>query len=245
MRFLLITLVFVSLFGLSQDNRPWFVFTSFRGNGEDGLHLALSRDGYTWKATNQDRSYLKPTVGKGQLMRDPSLAQGSDGVFHMVWTTGWWDQTIGYASSKNLIDWSEQQAIPVMTHEPTARNAWAPELFYDDVGKQWLIFWATTIPGRFPGADQPGSNEKNHRIYYTTTKDFKTFAATKLFFDPGFNVIDAIILKDSGKYYLIFKDEREKPVKKNLRLAVATAPKVPIRRYRSHSLATGLRVLQQ
>jgi beta-xylosidase len=229
MKLLLLTmaLVFVCSFGVSQDNRPWFVFTSFRGNGEDGLHLAVSRDGYDWKTTKQDGSYLKPAVGKGQLMRDPSLAQGPDGIFHLVWTTGWWDQTIGYANSKNLIEWSAQQAIPVMTHEPTARNAWAPELFYDDVGKQWLIFWATTIPGRFPGADQPGNNEKNHRIYYTTTKDFKTFTATKLFFDPGFNVIDAIILKESGKYCLIFKDEREHPIKKNLRLAVSTRASGP------------------
>jgi beta-galactosidase len=83
-------------------------------------------------------------------MRDPSLAIGPDGVFRMVWTTGWWDQTIGYASSKNLIDWSAQKAIPVMSHEPTAKNAWAPELYYDDVKREWIILWASTIPGRFP-----------------------------------------------------------------------------------------------
>ena len=210
-----------------QYDRPGYVFTSFRGNGEDGLHLALSRDGYTWKTTRDDKSYLKPIAGNGRLMRDPSLAQGPDGTFHMVWTTGWWDQTIGYASSKNLIDWSAQQAIPVMAHEPTARNAWAPELYHDDIRQQWLIFWATTIPGRFPNAEQTGSSEKNHRIYYITTKDFKTFTQTKLFFDPGFNVIDAIILKERGKYYLIFKDERETPVKKNLRLAVSERAEGP------------------
>ena len=67
-----------------------------------------------------------------------------------------------------------------MAHEPTARNAWAPELFYDEAKKQWLIFWATTIPGKFPETDSTGNNGLNHRIYYVTTKDFQTFSATKL-----------------------------------------------------------------
>lgn len=206
---------------------PVYLFTSFRSNGEDGLHYAISREGRTWKAAGQDRSWLKPTVGNGKLMRDPSLARGPDGVFRLVWTTGWWDQTIGYASSKNLVDWGTQKAIPVMAHEPTARNAWAPELFYDDVNREWLILWASTIPGRFAGASGQGANEKNHRIYAVTTKDFEKFSATRLFFDPGFNVIDATIIRDSGKYYLIFKDEREEPVKKNLRIAVASAAQGP------------------
>jgi len=148
-------------------------------------------------------------------------------VFRLVWTTGWWDQTIGYASSTNLVDWGTQKAIPVMAHEPAARNAWAPEIFYDDVNREWLILWASTIPGKFPGGSGQGANEKNHRIYAVTTKDFEKFSATRLFFDPGFNVIDATIIRDGGKYYLIFKDEREEPVKKNLRIAVASTVQGP------------------
>ena len=206
---------------ISDDRRPYYLFTSFRGNGDDGLHLAISRDGYEWKALNQDRSYLESKVGKGRLMRDPCIVRGPDGMFQMVWTTGWWDQTIGYAGSSDLIHWSEPRAIPVMAHEPTARNCWAPELFYDEPKSRWLIFWATTIPGRFPETDRTSEDGKNHRIYYATTKDFKSFSQAELFFDPGFNVIDATILKSGGKYYMVFKDERVNPLKKNLRIAVA------------------------
>lgn len=180
--------------------------------------MASSHDGYHWTALSRDRSFLTPQVGS-KLMRDPSLVQGPDGIFHMVWTAGWGDRVIGYASSRDLIHWSPQQAIPVMMHEPTARNAWAPELFYDDQQKQFLIFWATTIPGRFPKTEGTGDNGWNHRIYATTTQDFKTFAPTRLFFDAGFNVIDATILKARGQYYLIVKDETKTPVKKNLRVA--------------------------
>ena len=85
------------------------------------------------------------------------------------------------------------------------------------------IYDSREIPGRV----RAGANEKNHRIYAVTTKDFEKFSATKLFFDPGFNVIDATIIRHGGKYYLIFKDEREEPVKKNLRIAVASRAQGP------------------
>jgi len=228
MRYLLLSclwgLCLIQAAAVSGDEPPAaaprlaFLFSHFRGNGEDGLHLASSHDGYHWTALSRDRSFLTPQVGS-KLMRDPSLVQGPDGIFHMVWTAGWGDRVIGYASSRDLIHWSPQQAIPVMMHEPTARNAWAPELFYDDQQKQFLIFWATTIPGRFPKTEGTGDNGWNHRIYATTTQDFKTFAPTRLFFDAGFNVIDATILKARGQYYLIVKDETKTPVKKNLRVA--------------------------
>ena len=96
---------------------------------------------------------------------------------------------------------------------------WAPELFYDAKQAQWLIFWATTIPGKFPETENSGDN--NHRIYYVTTKDFKTFSKTKLFYDGGFNVIDATILPAKGKFYLVVKDETKNPVKKDIHLAVS------------------------
>jgi beta-xylosidase len=205
-----------------------FLFSSFRGNGEDGLHLAFSRDGYHWTALNHDPSFLAPQVG-GKLMRDPCLRQGPNGIFHMVWTTGSGDRVIGYASSNDLIHWSPQQAIPVMMHESTARNAWAPELFYDGDEKKFLIFWASTIPGRFSDTDHTGDDGWNHRIYATTTADLKTFTPTRLFFDGGFNVIDATILKARGEYYLIVKDETKSPVKKNLRIARSTSAQGPYR----------------
>lgn len=197
-----------------------YLFSSFRGNGEDGLHLAWSTDGLKWTALNGDRSFLRPEVGKEKLMRDPCLAQGPDGTFHMVWTDSWTDRTIGYASSRDLIHWSPQQALPVMQHEPTARNCWAPEIAYDAAQRRFLIFWATTLPGKFPATENTAEDNYNHRIYCTTTQDFKTFTPTRLFYDGGFNVIDATILRAGKQYYLFVKDESLKPVvKKHLRVA--------------------------
>ncbi|MDB5327404.1 MAG: hypothetical protein JWM57_2973 [Phycisphaerales bacterium] len=201
-----------------------YLFTSFRDNGQDGLHLAWSTDGLTWTALAGDRSFLRPRVGKEKLMRDPCVVRAPDGKFHMVWTDSWTDRSIGYASSDDLLHWTPQQAIPVMEYEPTARNCWAPEIVFDSDQKQFLIFWSTTIPGRFAETDNSTADHYNHRIYSTTTKDFKTFTPTQLFYDGGFNVIDATLLADNGKWRLFVKDESQLPaVKKCLYVAHADA----------------------
>jgi hypothetical protein len=211
-----------------KPDAPNYLFTSFRKNGEDGLHLAWSTDGFKWTALADDKPFIRPQVGPKPLMRDPFMMQGPDGMFHLVWTTGWGSPpVIGYASSKDLITWSEQKAISVMADEPTAKNAWAPELSYDDARQQFVIFWSTTIPGRFPETEAAGDKGWNHRIYCCTTKDFQTFSKTRLFFDAGFNVIDATMLKDGGKYYLVVKDETLAPVKKNLRIATGETAEGP------------------
>ena len=121
-----------------------------------------------------------------------------------------------------------------MEHEPQAQNCWAPELFYDAANKQYLIFWATTIPGRFPDTDNqsndgPPAPGRNHRMYYVKTKDFKTFSETRLFYDRGFNVIDAAIVLDKRRYVMFLKNETNKPFlpQKNIRVAFSDRAEGP------------------
>lgn len=207
-----------------EDNWDVYLMSYFKGNG-DGLHLAYSRDGLQWEALFKDSVILKPQIGKDKLMRDPSIVQDDEGTFHMVWTTGWWDQGVGYASSTDLTSWSEQRNIPVMDLYEGARNAWAPELFYDVKDKTFYIFWASTIPGAFPELPTSESEKGlNHRQYYVTTKDFKTFSETKLFFEPGFSVIDGAILQKDDTYYLFVKNENSAPPEKNIRVTSHDKP---------------------
>ncbi len=199
-----------------------YLSTSFRGNGVDGLRFIYSTDGYHWKEV--PGTFLKPRVGPSQLMRDPSLVRGPDGTFHVVWTTGWQnDQGFGYASSKDLVHWSEQKFIPVMAYEPTTVNVWAPELYYDEANGRFIICWASTIPGRFP--DYLEEHRNNHRMYYTTTRDFKEFAPTKLFYDPDFSIIDCKIVKDGDRYVLVLKDNTRP--ERNLKVAFGDGPLGP------------------
>jgi hypothetical protein len=205
----------------SEKPRTAYLFTYFIGNGEDGLHLAWSRDGLTWEALGGGKSYLTPTVGNSKLMRDPCVAIGPDGVYHMVWTSGWWENNIGYASTKDFVTWTPQKEIPVMAHEPTVKNTWAPELVWDKKREQFLIFWASTIPGRFSEAAGTSEDGFNHRMFATTTKDWQTFTPTKLRYDPGFSVIDATIIPAGDGYRMVVKDETRHPPKKYLQHASA------------------------
>jgi len=210
---------------LVSCSQKMYLFTSFREPANQGLRLLYSEDGYAWK--DLDTIFLKPEIGNQKVMRDPSIAQGPDGVFHLVWTSSWrGDKGFGYASSKDLMNWSTQQFIPVMQHEPTAVNVWAPELFYDDMERQFVIIWASCIPGRFEIGIEEDSN--NHRMYVTTTKDFKSFSPTKLFLDPGFSVIDAVIVKHEAKDYVLVLKDNTRP-ERDIKVGFADNPLGPYR----------------
>jgi hypothetical protein len=222
-----------------------FLFSYFTRNGEDGVHLAASRDGVSWRPLNGARAVITPAVtgaGRGwqewsttaALMRDPSILRGPDGVFHLVWTIAWTDRGIGVAHSRDLVHWSEQTRVPVMDHEPNALNAWAPDLFYDRATQQYVIVFASAIPGRFPATDsmaeRTSRGRADHRLYYVTTKDFTTYSPTRLLYDGGFSAIDGTIARRGDRYYLIMKDETFFPPRRNLRVASsahATGPYGP------------------
>jgi hypothetical protein len=208
----LLIIVLMQLLSVNAQSESVYIFAYFKNNGQDGLHLAYSNDGFKWSALKKDSSFLKPTVAKDKLMRDPCIIRGADGLFHMVWTVSWNDKGIGYANSKDLVTWSEQRFIPVMQHEDSARNCWAPEITYDAKSKQYMIYWATTIAGKYK-ADPKVENGYNHRMYYVLTKDFKTFSKTKLLYDKGFN--------DGKQFVMFLKDETREPVQKNLKIATS------------------------
>jgi len=212
----------IPLFGimLASCSHKAYLFTSFHEPADRGLRMLYSYDGYHW--SDLDTVLLQPKLGNQKVMRDPSMVQGDDGTFHLVWTSSWrGDKGFGYASSKDLIHWSEQRFIPVMDHEPTTVNVWAPELFYDDEQKQFIIIWASCIPGRFERGIEEDSN--NHRMYFTATKDFKNFTATKLFLDPGFSVIDAVIVKRGANDYVLVLKDNTRP-ERDIKVAFADNP---------------------
>lgn len=222
-----------------------YIFTGHREPALDGLHLLYSHDGYAWDSIpgvwlvpeigNKDTEYFnthsgaveKAKFAPSSMMRDPSIAQGPDGRFHLVWTLAWaGEKGFGYASSENLIDWSGQRIIPVMEGAETD-NVWAPELFWDDTRGRFMIVWSSSIPEReYTAADTLGQNVC-HRLFYTTTEDFETFAPARPFYDPGFNSIDGFVAKTGmGEYTLIVKDNR-KPGFSDLFCVTATDPEGP------------------
>lgn len=190
--------------GQKSKQKEVYLFTSFREPANEGLRFLYSYDGYKWDSI--PGIFLKPQAGVQKIMRDPSIVQGPDGTFHLVWTCSWKsDPAFGYASSKDLIHWSEQRTVPIMAFDSTCVNVWAPEVFYDDVQKHFVIVWASTIPFKFEKGIEDEYN--NHRLYYTTTTDFITFSHPQILYNPGYSSIDAIIVKrDKDDYVLVFKD---------------------------------------
>jgi hypothetical protein len=57
-------------------------------------------------------------------------------------------------------------------------------------------------------------------MYSTSTKDFNTFSETKLFLDPGFSVIDAVIVKRAVQDYVLVLKDNTRP-ERNLKVMFA------------------------
>ena len=162
-----------------------------------------------------------PELGKDRLMRDPCICRGPDGTFHLVWTIGWSDASIGYASSRDLVHWSQQRELPVMADEPTTRNCWAPEITYNPDDEFFYVYWSSTIPDRHSPIPEMERKEAglNHRIYMAKTKDFISFSPSRIWFNPAYSAIDAAAVRDdmSGDWLFFVKNENHTPVQKDIR----------------------------
>lgn len=217
---------------LRQGGGEAYILTYFAG-GRDrtpGLRLATSSDGLHFTPARGGEIVLAPQVGESKLMRDPFLMQDAadKGLWHLLWTTAWEGVTLGHATSRDLLNWSQQRAIPVMASVPGTRNVWAPEMIWDARSGEYVIFWSSTVTGRFPETDGTSENGYNHRLWYVTTRDFVTVSEPRLMWDPGFSVIDATFLDHpTSGLHLIIKDETLKPEKKHLRIAKAASPTGP------------------
>jgi len=213
----------VILFNCQAKEKEVYLFTSFHEPATEGLRFLYSYDGYHWDSI--PGTFLKPEIGVQKVMRDPSMVQGPDGTFHLVWTCSWkGDRGFGYASSKDLIHWSEQKHIPVMAYDTSTVNVWAPEIFYENETKEFYIVWASTVPFKFEKGEEEEYN--NHRLYYTKTKDFVNFTHAELFYDPGFSSIDAQIVKRGHKdYVLVFKDNTR--AERDIKVAFSKNPAGP------------------
>lgn len=102
----------------------------------------------------------------------------------------------------------------------------SPNVFYDDLGKQFVVTWACTLAKNAIQAFQEDV-EHNPRIWYATTRDFKAFSESKLLFDNNYAVRDAQILKLEGAgHYALLHNDQTWPMQ-NLRVAFSASPAGP------------------
>lgn len=163
---------------------------------EEKLHYAYSRDGLHWYELNENRPVFASSLGEG-ILRDPFIAKGADGCWHMVFTIRPRGRNIGYCRSSDLIVWEDERKLPVMEGKPDAVNSWAPEFTYDRERSQYFVYWASSC----------GQDLSSSKHYAAWTADWRTFTEPALFFDPGYQTIDASLAEHEGKYYMAVKDE--------------------------------------
>ncbi|SEG53123.1 hypothetical protein SAMN05421819_3337 [Bryocella elongata] len=192
----------------SSDAKDQYLFVYFKEPGSQGIYYALSQDGFHYEPLNDGQPWLKPSQ-PGEIMRDIFVTRDPAGGFHAVWTWGWRGNSFGTADSPDLMQWGEQHEIPIMTTVPGIRNVWAPETDWDASKKLWVVFWSSS----------PSAEEQGNRIWFSETKDFRDFSAPKIFFDPGYEVIDATMYHAGATEYLIYKDQTRDPQRYQERVA--------------------------
>ena len=200
------------------------LFTYFRNNGRDGVHLATSANGLNFVALNDDKAIFTPPPWPGQnLTRDASVLF-HDGKFRMVWTSGWKGRIFGCAESEDLVHWSEPRQVKPFPESLPAEdqpdNIWAPEIHWDPLKQDYFILFASTTPRERNDDDDSNNNGKrgsqyDNRIFITRTKDFRAFTPAQKFFDRGFASIDAVMRRDEAnqRWVMVIKCSRDETLK--------------------------------
>lgn len=192
-----------------------WLFAYFKEPANQGIYLALSRDGLHYTPLNDGQPWVVPQHS-GELMRDVYLTRGPDSHFQMVWTWNWRGNSLGHASSPDLMKWSEQQEIPIMADFPATNNVWAPETYWDAAKSEWLLIWSSSMK----------DSKEGNRIWFSLTPDFETFSKPAILFNPGYVTIDATIFHaktthgSGDPYRLIFKDQTYDPLTFQERIAI-------------------------
>ncbi|TSJ36477.1 family 43 glycosylhydrolase [Mucilaginibacter corticis] len=209
---LCVSMIVSSMPAATAQKKVAYLFAYFTGNGksEEAIHFAVSRDGYNFKALNQDAPILNSVkISSTGGVRDPHILRGEDGkTFYMVATdmqvakNGWGPNTaMVLMKSTDLINWSSVVVnIPsIFKQFADVNRVWAPQTIYDQNEKKYMLYWSMRI-----------GNQADIIYYAYTNKDFTGFISEpkQLFFSPGNkSCIDADIIYKDGKFNLFFKTE--------------------------------------
>ncbi|MBW3618543.1 MAG: beta-galactosidase, partial [Proteobacteria bacterium] len=142
---------------------------------------------------------LKAYVPPQGLIRDPSVIKRADGFYYVVYTTGWNNDEIGFARSRDLKAWTFLRNLKVPL--PRITNTWAPEWFVDDDGSVHVIY----------SLSQNGPNGQ-FQPHFITAEDaaLSRWSAPRPLSGIGPNYIDAFVVKTGKIYNAFVKQETSK-----------------------------------
>jgi xylan 1,4-beta-xylosidase len=177
-----------------KRERPQVAYLTayMKGNDETHLYYALSEKDYIFKEINGGKPILSASFDD-KLIRDPMIFRDQKGIYHLVATVSWTHRPFTIWDSKDLIHWENERLVDVAPENAT--KTWAPEIAYDSENDSYFVYWTGEVNNVWNSAS----------IYYTTTKDFKTFSKSQILFKDNVGILDANIIKVDGVYNLIYR----------------------------------------
>ena len=195
----------------------------YHSDKDHSLHMAISRDGYTFTALNDGNPVIAgDTIADQKGIRDPHIFRGPDGAFYLTMTdlhifaqrAGYreerWDrdeEKYGWGNnrglvlmkSKDLINWTRTNLrVDQLGNEYKEIGcAWAPETTYDEAAGKLMIYYTMRF-GRSP-----------ERVYYVyINDDFNRLESMpKVLFEypeEKVTTIDGDITKVGDKYHFFY-----------------------------------------
>lgn len=144
----------------NPDSVYLFSYATGKNNDHNGLHFAWSQDGKQWYPIGNEFGYLRSDYGRwgsDKRMLSPYLVQGTDGMWHCVWSVNERDHLFAHAASEDLVNW-RRQSYPAAGG---GSNVLRPVVRYD-VGKQVYTITHGSGDGKY---------------YGVSTADFKTYTS--------------------------------------------------------------------
>ena len=193
-----------------------YLFTHFKEkvvvDGEQ-VYFAVSRDGYNWESINGGNPVI--TCDKGCMgCRDIEIVRIRTGGFVIIATdlcivkhmdenynVDWryinshGSKCLSLWRSDDLIHWGEQELVSFGRDDFGC--LWAPEVYFDEPNGEYIIHWSST---------EAANNYQCTQIYYSKTKDFRTFTKPQLFFAKDAGCFDSHLLKVGDTYHLFYKN---------------------------------------
>lgn len=212
--------------GVGQMPKMGAYVMVYHKDADHSLHMALSRDGYSWTALNNDHPIVNgDSIAQQRGIRDPHIYRAPDGTFYVAATDlhvfgkrdgkrdtewerdgekyGWGNnRSLVLMKSNNLIHWTHtvfriDEAFP--EHFGELGCAWAPEIIYDPEEGRLMVYFTIRPTGK-----------GKTKLYYAYANDEFTKLVTEpqlLFEYPDENVqiLDAdIIPMHDGRYCMTY-----------------------------------------
>ncbi|MCF0131744.1 MAG: glycoside hydrolase family 43 protein [Pseudobutyrivibrio sp.] len=203
----------------------YYLFVHFKEkltpDGEQ-VYFGLSKDGYNWESVNEGRPVLYSVLGE-RGVRDFTIVRAKNGKFYILAT----DLCLAYEmtrtyheswclikreGSHNLMLWESddlchfkpQREITV-GHE-NGGCCWAPDVIYDEENDDYILHWSSP---RMHMDCKEYIDGMKMCIWYSRTKDFKTFTEAKILYEKeDSGIIDSCMIKENGRFYLFVKSEK-------------------------------------